>query len=115
MTGPLTLSIPAVNPYVASIWRAQGSFVFILPITIYMYTTNKKMNFWEDVKPEKLLRSFVTSFFMLVWIMGLIIGCSMTVTSHAHVLFSSTGLYILFISLVTCKAVHSSELVGYFI
>jgi hypothetical protein len=35
-TGPLTLSIPAIDPYIASAWRTQASFVFILPIIMYM-------------------------------------------------------------------------------
>jgi hypothetical protein len=47
--------------------------------------------------------------------MSLVIGCSKTVTSHAQILYCSTGVYILLISLVTCKAVHRFEIYGYII
>lgn len=39
----------------------------------------------------------------------------MTVTAHAHVLFSSTGVYILLISLITFRPVHKFEILGYMI
>jgi hypothetical protein len=110
---PLTLSLSAGNPFVASSWRTQASLPFILPLMIYTYMTNNNMSVRDDFQPNKLWRSFVTSFFAMGWWMGLIIGCSMTVTSHAHILFSSTGVYILIFSLITLKVVHKYEIVGY--
>lgn len=47
--------------------------------------------------------------------MGLIIGWYMTVSSHAQVLSSSTGVYVLLISLITCRIVHKFEVIGYVI
>jgi hypothetical protein len=69
----------------------------------------------EDLHPRKLLRSFITAFFMFGWVVGLILGCSKTVASHAHVLYSSTGVYIIVFSLITCKIVHRFEILGYMI
>jgi drug/metabolite transporter (DMT)-like permease len=39
----------------------------------------------------------------------------MTVSSHAQVLSSSTGVYVLLISLITCRIVHKFEVIGYVI
>jgi hypothetical protein len=80
-----------------------------------MYITDKNMSFWNDFQPEKLLRCLSTAFFMMTWCLGLVIGCSKTVASHAHILYSSTGVYILLISLFTCKVVHKFEIIGYLI
>ncbi len=67
----------------------------------------------DDIQPDKLLRSGITAIFMMTWLMGLIIGCSKTITSHAHILYSSTGAYVLLFSLITRKIIHHFEKFGY--
>ena len=71
------------------------------------------MNFFEDHTPARLLRSAFTAVFFFGWYMSLIIGCSKSITSHADILYSSTGIYVLLFSLVTCKFVHKLEIAGY--
>lgn len=101
LIGPLVMTIPAKNPYISAAWRTQGSLLFTIPMTIFIYRKNKDISFRADIQPDKLLRSFLTSIFMITWLMGLILGCSKTITSHAHVLYSSTGVYVLIFSVIT--------------
>lgn len=101
LIGPLVMTIPAKNPYISAAWRTQGSLLFVIPMTCFIYRKNKDINFWNDMQPDKLSRSFLTSIFMITWLMGLILGCSKTITSHAHVLYSCTGVYVLLFSIIT--------------
>jgi hypothetical protein len=115
MIGPLVLSLPAKNPFISCAWRTQGSILFVIPITLYIYKTKKTVKFRDDIQPDKLLRSFVNAVFMVGWLMGLIIGCSKTITSHAHIMYSSTGVYVLLFSLIARKIIHKFEVFGYFL
>jgi len=79
-----------------------------------LYTSkSNQMNFYDDHRPAKLLRSAFSSIFYFTWTSGLIIGYSKSISAHAHILYGSTGVYILIFSLLTCKLVHKYEVIGY--
>ena len=112
--GPLLLSLPAKSPLIAVAWRAQGSaFVMVISLTIYYIKYWKTANFWKDNSSYNLLKSFGLAMLLFVWNLGLIMGCSLTLGSHADVLYSSTGIYVLIFSLCTFKLVHKFEIYGY--
>lgn len=114
MVGPLTISLPSNSALVSCTWRTQGWALLGIPITLSIYVYNgSKMNFWQDHSPRMLLRSAMTALFFFGWYLGLIVGCSLTLTSHADIMYSSTGVYVLILSLVTCKVVHKLEILGY--
>jgi len=71
------------------------------------------MNFFDDHRPAKLLRSAFSSIFYFAWTSGLIIGNSMSISVQSYILFGSTGVYILIFSLLTCRLVHRYEVIGY--
>lgn len=71
------------------------------------------MNIKKDFSPKMLLNSAITSFFSFIWYVGLVMGCSMTITSHAMVMYSSTGVYLLAYALITGAIIHKFEYCGY--
>jgi len=71
------------------------------------------MSFKKDFQPHILFKNFISAGCLFAWTTGLIIGCSMTVTSHALIMYSSSGVYILMITLITCQTVHILEIFGY--
>jgi len=74
----------------------------------------KELNLAHDFQPRILFRNFISAICLFSWTTGLILGCSLTVTSHADIMYSSSGVYILMATLITCQSVHILELVGYF-
>lgn len=112
--GPLTISLPAKDVFVQTAWRNQGCAFAGVPLLALMYVLKpSEMNFARDFSREVLVKNFVSSFFLFCWNTGLILGCSMTITSHADIMYSSSGVYILLVSLITCKPVHFLEIFGY--
>ena len=57
----------------------------------------------------------ITSFLGFIWSMGLVFACSMTITSHAMVMYSSAGVYMFAFALITKASIHKFEYFGYFI
>lgn len=55
------------------------------------------------------------SFFLFMWVLGLVLGCKYTLTAHADVLYCSNGVFILLIAILTCQYVHKFEIGGYLI
>ena len=56
---------------------------------------------------------FYLSFFMFIWVAGFIVGCSLTVTSHADIMYWSSGVYIFVFTMLTWNTVHRLEILGY--
>ena len=50
---------------------------------------------------------------MFLWVTGFILGWSLTLTSHADIMYWSGGVFIFFASIVTWKSVHKLEIWGY--
>mmetsp|Transcript_5961 Transcript_5961/g.5120 ORF Transcript_5961/g.5120 Transcript_5961/m.5120 type:complete len:118 (+) Transcript_5961:409-762(+) len=71
--------------------------------------------FLIDFSPKTLATNALMGFLLFSWVLGLILGCAMTLTAHADVLFSSSGVYILFFAIITCQYVHKYEIFGYLI
>lgn len=112
--GPMTISLPAKNVYVQATWRYQGCTFLAVPLMLGLYHyKGSAMDIRRDFAPSKLLRSAVNSFFIYLWNLGFILGCSLTLTAHADIMYSSGGVYLIMIAVVTCKSVHQLEYAGY--
>lgn len=57
----------------------------------------------------------ITSFLGFLWFIGLVFSCSMTITSHAMVMYSSAGVYMFAYALITRVTIHKYEYFGHFI
>jgi len=119
LIGPLVLNFPAKSAYVAMSWRTQSSIFLSFFILLYHYCSKepglKLKSFLNDHHPKCLLQSAFMAFPLFSWVAGLILGCSLTLTSHADVLFSSPGVFILLFALLSCQYVHKYEIFGYLI
>ena len=94
-TGPITLCIKAKSPLIKALWRTQANFIMTMPLYFGMYIWNKKdMSIRRDHTFKMILNSAITSIFDFFWYIGWIIGISMTITSHAFVMYSSTNVYM---------------------
>jgi len=114
LVGPLTLLLPSKSPLVKAIWRTQSNFVLGIPLLIGVYVMKRdEMDIRKDFSVQMLLNVAKASFFGFLWYISLVVGCSVTVTSHAMVMYCSTGVYFLFYALFTGKYVHMYELFGY--
>jgi len=114
MVGPITVNLPAKNPLVKGLWRTQGNTIISIPIMLALYVWKRKeMNFKRDHSFKMILNSSITSFFDFIWYVSLIVACSMTVTSHAMVMYSSTGVYMMAFILITGGIIHKFEYYGY--
>lgn len=113
--GPLTIGLPANDVHVKITWRNYGCTLATIPLWILLYVLKgKELNLAHDFQPRILFRNFISAICLFSWTTGLILGCSLTVTSHADIMYSSSGVYILMATLITCQSVHILELVGYF-
>lgn len=81
-------------------------------IALYIWKRNE-MSFKRDHSLKMIINSAITAFFGFIWYVGLVVGCSMTITSHAMVMYSSTGVYMLAFTVLTGALVHKFELYGY--
>ena len=114
--GPLTVGLPAHDAYVKSSWRFQGWTILAVILLIVMYVTKwDNLNFKRDFSYNILVRHAYLSIFTLSWATGYVLGCSLTITSHADIMYWSSGVWIFIITLLTCKTVHKLEIYGYFI
>ena len=71
------------------------------------------MNFWHDISLEILIESAIRSFLGFIWATGLVIGWSMTITSHAQIMNNATGIYIILLSAITWAKLNKYDLIGY--
>lgn len=114
MVGPLTVYLPAKSPLIKAMWRTQTNFVIGCPLMILLYLWKwNEMSPRRDFSPKMLINSAITGFFSFVWYVGLVIGCSMTITSHAMVMYSSTGVYLLAFAVISGSIIHKFEIYGY--
>ncbi|CAI2369841.1 unnamed protein product [Moneuplotes crassus] len=132
-TGPIVLMIPAKSTYVSISWRSQCSCLIMAlwSITGYIRYSRREpsdnydaceslgLTTWEKIKkdssPQNLFSTSLMSFFLFIWILGLVLGCKYTLTAHADVLYCSNGVFILLIALLTCQYVHKYEIGGYLV
>lgn len=102
MIGPFTVSLSAKHPLIKASWRTQGNLILSLPIVLGVYYFKAPdINFSHDAALPILMGSISGAFFGFAWAASLIVGCSMTLTAHADVMYTCTGVYILAYSLVT--------------
>lgn len=114
MVGPITVYLPAKSPLIKGCWRTQSNIIIGFPLMFMLYIWKKdELSFRRDTSLKMLTNSAITAFFGFIWYVGLIVGCSMTVTSHAMVMYSSTGVYMLVFSIIMGSLVHKFELYGY--
>jgi hypothetical protein len=112
--GPLTVSLPPEGPLLQLAWRTQGGFVISLIIATFLYIFKRdSMSLVKDTAIPVLLDSALRSFLGFLWITGLVVGCSMTITSHALVMNSATGVYIIIISIFKKAEIDKYEYVGH--
>lgn len=111
---PLTISLPPEGPLLQLAWRTQGGLLISLIISSFLYIFNRKsMSFTKDTAIPVLLDSALRSFLGFIWITGLVIGCSMTITSHALAMNSATGIYIIVISVIKKAEIDKFEYIGH--
>ena len=98
---PIALLLDADNVFIKICWRGQGTFFLSLILSIIGYVTTKGAtnpikDIWNNLghlaKPGIL---------MCFWNFAYIYGGSMTVTSHAAILYSSCCVYMLLFALIT--------------
>ncbi|CAI2371622.1 unnamed protein product [Moneuplotes crassus] len=130
--GPMVLAIPCKGAYVSTTWRTQGAIFSIGIYLVYHYCSldsvnisNKNEGNQNEASKLKAIKtdfsitnqgkSAVMAALLFVWVFGFIVGCKYTLASHADVLYSSCGVYLLIISVMACQYVHKYEFIGYFI
>ena len=115
MIGPLALKIPNNIVYLKAVWRTQTVWIISISIMAVYYLVNKKTfnDFIRDHSGVTLLNHALSGFFLCFWNLGYIVGCSMTITSHATILYSSSSVYLMALAIWTCKPLHKFELIGY--
>ena len=112
--GPLTVGLPAHDAYVKGSWRFQGwTILSVMLLTIMYLTKCDNLNFERDFSFKVLVRHCYLSIFTLSWATGYVLGCSLTITSHADIMYWSSGVWIFAITIVTWGTVHRLEIYGY--
>lgn len=112
--GPMTISLPAKNVYVQACWRYQGCTLLAIPLMLALYAyKGSEMDIRKDFALKNMFKSAVNSFFIFLWNLGFILGCSLTITSHADIMYSSGGVYLLIFAILAGQYVHKLEYVGY--
>lgn len=105
--GPLTVYLPADNALIKQSWRTHGNVILCIPIIMGVYHSRGGYDtFWEDFSFPVLMESALGALFGFAWATSLVVGCSMTITAHALVMYTCTGVYMLLFSLLTCVEVH---------
>ena len=114
--GPIIMSLPAKHPLIKAWWRTQSNLIWTLPLTFMLYIINRKqISFKRDHSPRILINNMITAFLGFLWFIGLVYSCSMTITSHAMVMYSSAGVYMFAYALITRANIHKFEYFGHFI
>lgn len=81
-------------------------------LIFYIYKKGE-LDISEDFSFANLAKNAFNSFFIYIWNMGYILGCSMVVTSHANVIYSSGGLFLFIFALAMGRYIHKFEYIGY--
>lgn len=71
------------------------------------------MDFWKDFKSDVIKRNLINSIFLSGWNLGFIVGCSLTITSHADIMYSSSSVFLFVFSIFTCQKIFAMEVIGY--
>jgi hypothetical protein len=87
--GPVTVYLPAKNALVKQAWRTQGNLVLSIPIAWAVYRTHgAHHSFRHDFSIRVLMKSSLVGFLGFAWAASFVVGCSMTITSHAQVMYT---------------------------
>ena len=105
MIAPLTLLLNCKIVPIKIVWRSQGSLFlsFATAMLQWIITKNGKSPVrivWEN--RYVFMKVGITQF---IWIFSYIYGASMTVTSHAAILYTSSCVYLIVFSLLLCQDV----------
>jgi len=73
----------------------------------------KGIDFKKDFSLKTLWANAKLAFCLNLWTLGYILGCSLTITSHADIMCCSSGVWIFFASVVLCSKIHKFEIAGY--
>ena len=112
--GPVTMSLQPKSPLIKALWRTQANLLMTLPLYFGMYLwSRKEMSIKRDHSFKMLLNSAITSIFDFFWYIGWMVGISMTITSHALVMYSSTNVYMFVFAIITGAGAHRFEYFGY--
>ena len=111
--GPLTIGLPAKNIYVKAVWRVQGCAIANLIIVFLMYLfAPSSHSFKSDFSISNLGSAAVLALFLTAWATAYVIGCLLTVTSHADVMYSSSYVWIFATTVLMCGVVDKFEIYG---
>ena len=112
--GPLTVGLPAHDAYVKGSWRFQGCTILSVLILTIMYMLKwENLNYERDFSFQVLLRHSYLSIFTLSWATGYALGCSFTITSHADIMYWSSGVWIFLVTILIWGTIHKFEIYGY--
>ena len=67
----------------------------------------------KDLLFNVIITQFYQSFFMFIWVAGFIVGWSLTITSHADIMYWSSGVYIFAATALTWGTIHNLEIFWY--
>ena len=112
MFAPMSLSLKAKSAAMNNVWRVQGSIIILIICAIFQKTFR-----FIEYDPFLFLYNniklfMISGFFSSIWMMCYIIGASMTVTSHAVLLYTSLSVYLISYNLITCQFVHNLSKAG---
>ena len=88
-------------------------YISLIIFTIMYFRDKTTMSFLTNFTRRDVFDSAIRSFFSFLWGTSFILGCSMTVTSHAQITYSATGIYIVALSFITWTRVSKYELIGH--
>ena len=113
LIGPLTLALPSKSLLIQIIWRYFGSTIISVPLMFGLYAIKgSDMNFKNDFSKNKFKRCLINSLLIFLWNFGFILGCSMTIISHAN-LCNSSGVFTLILAILCRRQIHKLEFAGY--
>ena len=113
--GPLTIGLPAKDTYVKAIWRIQGwAIANFIMITIIYLISPSSYSFKKEFSWSNLKSTAVLGFFLITWATGYILGWSLTITSHADIMYSSSWVWIFIGTILTWGVIDKFEVYGYF-
>ena len=116
LSGPLTVNLPPPNYLAKAFWRTMGNAILssILMMIIY-YLNRGKMSIIKDHSLKVIIHSMKISFCSFGWFVCFSVGGWMIVSSHAHIIYTNTAVYIWILSIVYNRVVHKFELAGYWL
>lgn len=86
---PMTVGLPAKHPLVKSTWRLQGNTIWSIPLVcLVYYFLEDQAKFKQDFSLPVMLECASGSLLGFAWSACLIVGCSMTLTAQAEVMYT---------------------------